>query len=138
MVVKVGPVPVYKYKHTAIEKWAAGRFVSVDTTTNGNGKVYKASGRAASGYVALTGPGGASRGPANALPLSHWNQASFGQPMFNQQEGKMLKITCTKVKTGHWQIRGEAEIDDFYDASGNWLALRGKLEDGSKLEYKRV
>jgi hypothetical protein len=138
MVVKLGPVPVYKYKHTAIEKWAGGKFVSVDTTTNGNGKVYKASGRAAGGYVALTGPTGASRGPADALPLSHWNQASFGRPLFNQQEGKMLKVQCTKVKAGHWQIRGEAEIDDFYDATGNWLALRGKLEDGSKLEYKRI
>jgi hypothetical protein len=46
MTVKVGPVPVYRYKHTAVEKWAGGKWVSVDTTTNGNGKVYKASGRA--------------------------------------------------------------------------------------------
>ncbi|TAL33342.1 DUF6134 family protein [Phenylobacterium sp.] len=138
MVVKVGPVPVYKYKHTAVEKWAGGKFVSVDTTTNGNGKITKASARAMGGYVAITGPTGASRGPADAAPLSHWNQASFGRPLFNQQEGKMLKVTCTRVKPGHWQIRGEAEIDDFYDANGNWLALRGKLEDGSKLEYKRI
>jgi len=138
MTVKVGPVPVYRYKHTAIEKWAGGKFVSVDTTTNGNGKVYKASGRAQAGYVAITGPTGAQRGPADAVPLSHWNQASFGRPLFNQQEGKMLKVQCTKVTPGHWQIRGEAEIDDFYDAGGNWMALRGKLEDGSKLEYKRI
>jgi 6-phosphogluconolactonase len=26
----------------------------------------------------------------------------------------------------------------FYDASGNWLALKGKLEDGSTMEYRRV
>lgn len=138
MVVKVGPVPVYKYKHSAIEKWAGGKWASIETTTNGNGKITKASGRAMAGYVAITGPAGAVRGPADAAPLSHWNQASFGRPLFNQQEGKMLKVTCTKVKAGHWQIRGEAEIDDFYDANGNWLALRGKLEDGSKLEYKRI
>lgn len=138
MTVKVGPVPVYRYKHSAVERWAGGKWVSIDTTTNGNGKITKASGRAMAGYVAITGPNGASRGPADAVPLSHWNQASFGRPLFNQQEGKMLKVTATKVKPGHWQIRGEAEIDDFYDANGNWLALRGKLEDGSKLEYKRI
>ena len=138
MVVKIGPVPVYKYKHAATERWAGGKWVSVDTTTNGNGKVYRASGRAMGGYVAITGPGGAVRGPADAVPLSHWNQGSFGRPLFNQQEGKMLKVTCTRVAAGHWQIRGEAEIDDFYDASGNWMALKGKLEDGSKLEYKRI
>jgi hypothetical protein len=138
MTVKVGPVPVYKYKHTAVERWAGGKWVSVETTTNGNGKVYKASGRAMSGFVQITGPGGATRGPADAVPLSHWNQASFGRPLFNQQEGKMLKVQCTRVGAGHWQVRGDAEIDDFYDASGNWLALKGKLEDGSRMEYKRI
>lgn len=138
MTVKVGPVPVYKYKHTAVERWVGGKWASIETTTNGNGKFHTATGRAMGSYVAITGPKGAVRGPADALPLSHWNQASFGKPLFNQQEGKMLKVTCTKVRAGHWQIRGEAEIDDFYDAAGNWLALKGKLEDGSRLEYKRV
>mgnify|MGYP001214737873 CR=1 FL=1 len=138
MTVKVGPVPVYKYTHDAVEKWADGKWVSVDCTTNGNGKITKASARAMGGHVQITGPAGAVRAPANAAPLSHWNQASFGRPLFNQQEGKMLKVTATQVKPGHWAIRGEAEIDDFYDAQGNWLALRGKLEDGSRLEYKRV
>ena len=138
MTVKVGPVPVYKYKHTAIEKWVDGKWASIETTTNGNGKLTKASARNMGSYVALTGPGGATRGPASALPLSHWNQANFGKPLFNQQEGKMLKVSVTQVRPGHWQVRGEAEIDDYYDASGNWTALKGKLEDGSSMEYKRV
>lgn len=86
----------------------------------------------------ITGPKGASRGPADAVPLSHWNPANFGKPLFNQQEGRMLKVTCARAGAGHWQIRGEAEIDDFYDASGTWLALKGKLEDGSKMEYRRI
>lgn len=138
LTVKVGPVPVYRYKHTAVEKWSGGKWVSIETTTNGNGKVYKASGRQMGGYVQITGPKGAVRGPAEAVPLSHWNQANFAKPLFNQQEGQLLKVTCSKVKPGHWRIRGDAEIDDFYDAQGNWLALTGKLEDGSKLEYKRI
>lgn len=138
MTVKVGPVPVYKYKHTAIEKWVDGKWASIETSTNGNGKMTKASARQMGTYVAITGPAGASRGPANALPLSHWNQGNFGKPLFNQQEGKMLKVNVTQVKPGHWQVRGDAEIDDYYDASGNWMALKGKLEDGSTMEYKRV
>jgi hypothetical protein len=138
MTVKIGPVPVYKYRHTAIEKWVDGKWASIETTTNGNGKLTKASARQMGTYVALSGPGGATRGPADALPLSHWNQGAFGKPLFNQQEGKMLKVTVTQVKPGHWQVRGEAEIDDFYDASGNWMALKGKLEDGSNMEYRRI
>lgn len=138
MTVKVGPVPVYKYKHSALERWVGGKWTSIDTTTNGNGKITKASGRAMGSYVQITGPHGPSRGPAEAVPLSHWNQASFGKPLFNPQEGKMLKVQCARVGAGHWQIRGEAQIDDFYDPAGDWLALKGKLEDGSKLEYRRI
>jgi hypothetical protein len=138
MVVKVGPVPVYKYRHNAVERWAGGKWSSIEATTNGNGKIQKTSARAMPGYVQITGPKGAVRAPADAVPLSHWNQASFGKPLFNQQEAKMLKVTCTRVAAGHWQLRGEAEIDDFYDAAGNWLALKGKLEDGSRMEYRRI
>lgn len=138
LTVKVGPVPVYRYKHSAVERWAGGKWASIETTTNGNGKVYRASGRQMGDHVLIVGPKGQVRGPANAAPLSHWNPALFGRPLFNQQEGKMLKVQCTRVKPGHWQIRGEAEIDDFYDEQGAWLALKGKLEDGSRLEYRRV
>ena len=138
MTVKVGPVPVYKYKHQAIEKWADGKWVSAEATTNDNGKMKKVVAKAMPGYVQISGPAGAVRGPADALPLSHWNQGSFGKPLFNQQEGKLLKVKCTQVAPGHWSIRGDAEIDDFYDGSGNWMALQGKLDDGSKMEYKRV
>jgi len=138
MTVKVGPVPVYKYKHSAVEKWVDGKWVSVETTTNGNGKVTNVTARQMGSYVQINGPAGAVRGPANALPLSHWNQGNFGKPLFNQQEGKMLKVTCTQVKAGHWQVRGEAEIDDFYDAAGAWTGLKGKLEDGSSMEYRRI
>jgi len=138
MTVKIGPVPVYKYKHQAIEKWADGKWVSAEATTNDNGKMKKTVAKAMPGYVSINGPAGAVRGPADALPFSHWNQGNFGKPLFNQQEGKLLKVTCTKVGAGHWAIRGETEIDDFYDGAGNWMALKGKLDDKSILEYRRV
>jgi hypothetical protein len=138
MTVKIGPVPVFKYKHQAIEKWVDGKWVSAEATTDNNGKLLKVSAKAMDGYVQINGPAGAVRGPANALPLSHWNQGNFGKPLFNQQEGKLLKVRCTQVAPGHWTVRGDAEIDDFYDASGNWMALKGKLDDGSSMEYKRV
>jgi hypothetical protein len=138
MTVKVGPVPVYRYKHHAVEKWANGKWLSVETTTNANGKVYGASGRAMGSYVQIEGPKGAVRGPPDAAPLSHWNAGNFGRPLFNQQEGKMLQVRCSQVAPGHWSIRGEAEIDDFYDGAGTWVALKGKLEDGSSMEYRRI
>ena len=62
-----------------------------------------------------------------------------GAPLFNPQNGKLLKVTSpARSSPATGQIRGDAEIDDYYDASGAWLALKGKLDDGSQVEYRRV
>src|SRR5437870_724520 len=37
MTVKIGPVPVYRYRHRATEKWRGTQFVSVETFTEANG-----------------------------------------------------------------------------------------------------
>jgi hypothetical protein len=138
MTVKLGPVPIFKYTHKAVERWAGGEWVSLETATNSNGKRQSVSARAMDGFVRIEGADGAVRGPADAVPLSHWNQASFGRPMFNPQDGKMLKVRCAEVRPGHWTIRGEAEIDDFYDPTGAWLALMCKVFEGSIIVYRRV
>ena len=138
MTVKIGPVPVFKYKHHAVEKRVDGAFASLVTATDSNGKAERVSAEKAGGVIRISCPSGQITAPANANPLNHWNQQIFGGPMFNPQTGKLLKITTRKVEAGHWAIRGETEIDDWYDASGAWLSLKGKLDDGSKVEYRRV
>ena len=55
-----------------------------------------------------------------------------------KRTGKVMKLQMTKVGDGHWRIRGEADIDAYYDRGGAWRALTGKLDDGSKVEYRRV
>lgn len=137
MAVKLGPVPVYKYNHHAVERWAAGKFAGLETTTNGNGKLQKVSARRTDGGVILETGKGRVIGPATAAPFTHWNAEVFGKPLFNPQEGRMLKVSATR-NGSTWSIRGEAEIDDTYNADGVWSALSGKLRDGSRMEYRRI
>jgi hypothetical protein len=138
MTVKLGPVPVFKYRHHAVEKRVGGAFASLVTATDSNGKPERVSAEAAGGSIRISGSSGFVSAPANANPITHWNPQVFSGPLFHPQTGKMLKVTARRVEPGHWAIRGEAEIDDFYDASGAWLALKGKLEDGSRVEYRRI
>lgn len=137
MVVKLGPVPVYRYRHHAVERWAAGRFAGLETSTDANGKQQKVSARRIDGGVIIETGKAKIIGPANAAPFTHWNPEVFGKPLFNPQEGGMLKVSATK-KGSIWSIRGEAEIDDTYDSDGVWIALSGKLKDGSRMEYRRL
>lgn len=151
MVVKLGPVPVYRYRHSAVERWRAGRFASLETSTNGGGKLQHVSARRTGGGVTIETDRGQISAPADAVPLTHWNAAVLAGRLFNPQDGKVLAITARRagretvrlaggrsVEAVRWSLRGETQIDDWYDEAGTWVALRGKLPDGSMMEYRRL
>ena len=138
MAVKLGPVPVFRYRHHAVERWAAARFQALETSTQANGKSQTVSARATPAGVLIETARGRTVAPADAVPLTHWNRDVFAGPLFNPQEGRMLKVQVSRPAAGHVALRGEAEIDDYYDPDGVWRALRGRLKDGSAIEYRRA
>ena len=149
LAVNLGPVPVFRYTHHATEVWRDGAFVSLDTRTSSNGKLERVHAvRTASG-VTIETLGGRVEAPAEAAPLTHWNADVFRRPLFNPQTGKLLRLEATR-RTGdsppgaavgaatHWVLRGDAQIDDWYDQAGAWIALSGRLNDHSIMDYRRV
>ena len=138
MAVKLGPVPVFRYRHHAVERWTGGRFASLETTTSSNGKAERVSARRTEAGVIIETAKGRITGPAGLRPFTHWNPDVLAGPLFNPQSGKILKVTARRVGANHWAVRGEAEIDNWYDEAGVWTALKGKLEDGSRIEYRRA
>lgn len=139
MTVKIGPVPVYKYHHHAVEHRTDGAFASLETSTNSNGKAEHVEAERTGAGVRIDCSYGKATLAADANPMTHWNPQVFGgPPLFNPQTGKILKVRTAKLTPGHVTIRGEAEIDDFYDEAGAWQSLTGKLDDGSHMEYRRV
>jgi len=151
MLVKLGPVPVFRYRHTADERWADGRFASLETRTDANGKVRRVAARRTPGGVVIEAGKSRIVAPAAAAPLTHWNAEILSGPLFNPQEGKLLRISAARrgpdtirtaegdsLRATRWSLRGEAEIDNWYDEAGAWAALSGKLPDGSRMEYRRL
>jgi hypothetical protein len=148
MTVKLGPVPVFRYSHEAREQWIDGAFQSLDTTTSSNGKRQKVVARRDGDGVTIETLSGKTAASAQAAPLTHWNSEALRRPLFNPQTGKLLKITASRAgrsplpdgsSTGaRWALRGDAEIENWYDDAGVWTALRGKLEDRSVMEYRRI
>jgi hypothetical protein len=139
MLVKIGPVPVFRYHHHALEKHAGGVFASMETTTTTNGKEEHVACERTAGGVRMDCTYGKTTLSADTNPMNHWNEQIFtGAPLFNPQTGKILKVHIAKVAPNHVTIRGETEIDDFYDETGAWQSLTGKLDDGSKVEYRRA
>jgi hypothetical protein len=151
MAVKVGPVPVYRYRHHAQERWMGGRFSRLETTTEANGKKTRVLAQRTDAGVVIEAGRPKITAPVSAAPFTHWNAEALSGPMFHPQEGHILKATAARrgretvalasgqsIAAVRWAIRGEAEIDDWYDDTGAWAALRGKLKDGSTMEYRRL
>ncbi|MCR5874882.1 DUF6134 family protein [Phenylobacterium sp. J426] len=138
LLVKVAGVTIFRYRHEASERWRGGRFASLRTSTLANGQQRRLLAEAAQGHVKVESHKGPASRPAGSAPLTHWNTAAFSGPMFHPEHGKLLKVQASRLAAGHWAIRGETQIDNFYDAAGRWLSLTGRGADGSKIEYRRL
>ncbi len=151
MTVTLGPVTLLKYTHHASERWRAGRIESLDTRTVANGNAQHLSARRSGDSVMVDGSklGHAVLSGA-AAPMTHWNADAMHAPLFNPQDGKLIRASLAHSRgsyappntqttaTSKIVVTGEAELTDWYDASGAWLALRGKVKDGSFVDYVRV
>jgi Family of unknown function (DUF6134) len=151
MLVKLGPITLLKYSHRASERWRAGRFESIETHTVANDKTARVTAKRTDAGVAIdSSTVGHAMLAANAAPATHWNLEGMRAPLFNPQDGKLVKETLARSRgsfappgtktlaTTRIVLSGEAALTDWYDASGAWLALRAKVKDGSFLDYVRV
>jgi hypothetical protein len=150
--VKFGPITLFRYHHKAIEQWQDGKFVSLETETDNDGTGLGVTARVTAAGVAIsTRDGKSCLAPPNALPLTHWNVACMATPLFNPQDGTILPVSAaceghdtvtlangTTVPATRYALKGEAPIDDWYDGTRTWTALRAQVADGSTLDYQRT
>jgi hypothetical protein len=153
LLAKLGPVPLLHYQHEATERWTGDRFDSLQTTTTSNGKTQAVQAHRIDGGGLTIQPaeGAAYTARDGVLPLTHWNRQMMDAALFNPQDGKMLREQATArgaeavqladgrtVAATRYSLYGDSQIDDWYDSTGVWTALRGKIKDGSTLDYRRV
>lgn len=150
--VKIGPVTAFRYVHEAVERWNGDRFERLDTRTSAGGRKESVTAVRSPAGVRVSGSGiAAFVARADALPFTHWNVGILKAPLFNPQTGKLLRhavriVGPSSVVTADGRkqearrvvFTGDAMIDNWYDAADIWTGLRGRLDDGSMLEYRRL
>jgi hypothetical protein len=147
--VKLGPITAYSYRHQATERWAADAFEALETKTNQNGRLTTVSAARQKDRVAVSAAGRTIIAPATALPFTHWNSKIAGAPLFNPQDGKLLREQASNtgratirlangasVAASRIVFRGDAYVEDYYGVDGAWTGLVGRLSDGSLMEYR--
>lgn len=151
IVVGIGPIAFFRYKHRATVHWKGGLVVSVDAATNDDGSPQTMTARRdESGLVVEGSKAQRYVAPPNALPGTHWNKAMLNGPFINTQDGRLMTPTVTKVgletlpvtggtiQAEHYALRGDADLDTFYDATPAWVGLVFKAKDGTDIRYLRV
>ena len=148
-----GPITLYRYRHSGVERYRGGRFSALETATDNDGEALHALARRDGERIVVeTAKLGQKIYPATVLPLTHWNRACMTAPqLFNPQDGMPMAFRVAppvaahvalsdgrEVPATHYALTGEATLDDWYDGSDVWTALRAVLADGSVLDYRRV
>lgn len=148
--VGLGPVTLYRYTHRAEERWARDRFEALDAETNDNGTSTRTTARREEEGLRVEGPeAGTYLAPAEALPMTHWTMRILETPLISPQSGKLLRPTVTRlgrdpvltaagaIPAERFALRGDPDLDTWYDAAMAWAGLRLTARDGSTIRYER-
>ena len=149
VLVKLGPIPLYRYMHRATETWRNGRLDAVRGQTSKNGyHLHMNAGRTRQG-LAVEGSGTDPYiAPENALPTTYWNKAMLGRPLIGTQDGGLVRPRVTE--RGMEDVRrvsGRPVLARRYDLSGDlgyvlydvadmWTGMSFDVADGSRISYE--
>jgi hypothetical protein len=151
MRVGLGPFTFFHYHHQGEERWHAGQFMRLQTQTDDNGDALHVDARRIGDHISVQASSLAPQDlSGSALPLTHWNIACMHTSLFNPQDGTVMQerssplgnqmialANGSKVEATRYALAGKAPLDDWYDETQVWTALRAKVKDGSILHYAR-
>lgn len=151
-VVTLGPITLYRYTHTVREEWRDGIFERMESNTNDDGTSHSVrADRTADGVVVRTGSGKRTVMPRETVPLTHWNYICMSAPLFNPQTGEQVRPQVLArgeesvsladgraIRARRYSLSGDVALDDWYDGTQTWVALRSTGSDGSTISYRRA
>lgn len=147
--VRLAFITAFRYEHRNREVWENGRLVSLDTTTNDDGREHWVRGRATPEGFAVESSRGSLIAPADVIPTSYWNIATIGATkLLDTQRGLMMDVRIeplgvepvtadgAAVEARHFRINilsnkpGSTDaIDIWYDDNDAWVKLAFKAKD---------
>lgn len=150
--VKVLGVSVYRYQHTAVERWQGGCLSAIDARTDDNGESLSLKGKKTSIGLTLDGPTGTQSLPGCVMSFAYWNPAILKQTrLLNAQNGEYLPVRVIDLGTEAITLSGSTvmarryrldagkfRIDLWYGTREEWLALETRTGQGRLLRYERA
>ncbi len=150
ILVKFGPVPVYRYKHRATETWRGGVFTGIESVTDRDGTPHRMRAETtAAGMVVEGSKAPRYTAPPGVFATTYWNKAMLQRQVINSEDGRLFDVTpvalseetvpaaAGTLRARHYKLDGDLPLDLWYDAAEQWAHLVF-TKDGSTVIYHRL
>jgi hypothetical protein len=144
-------VDVYRYRHTATERWQGDCLQSLDARTDDNGDIETVDARRLGDALAVKATRSQGRYAGCVRSFAYWNPKILeGGRLLNAQTGEYLPVRVLPLGEERVAVNGRMEasrryrltgkdidIDLWYGRDQQWLALESRVDDGYRLRYER-
>ena len=147
----LGPIRIFHYQHHSVELWREGTVGSIQSRTDDDGSTEVMTALHSQAGLAVEGTRVPRfMAPPGTVPGSHWNRAMLERPFLNTQDGRLMRVTVTPagsepvpvaggmLAVNRFRLRGDIELETWYDLSDTWAGLRFTAKDGSEVSYRRT
>lgn len=143
-------VKLFHYEHENRETWSGGCLQSIRSKTDANGRGYFVRGSREGMGFRVEGSAGSLALPECVMSFAYWNPQFLEQPrLLNSQDGRFLEVEVTPPVADQTLVRGQHvpsyrysldagdfNLDLWYSANEEWLALESEVHGGRKLRYE--
>ena len=143
-------INAYRYEHRARERWTGDCLQSVEARTDANGKPRLVEGERANGAFRIRNGGGAVLQDACVQTFAYWNPSILdARRLLNPQTGEYVDVKVLLMgreiidgqSAERYRLLGKGEtpmqIDLWYTAARDWVALESLTPEGRRLRYAR-
>ena len=143
-------IPVYRYRHRAVERWRGDCLTALSAGTDDNGTRTQVSAQSRGEQFEVSAPAPQSA-QGCVMSFAYWNPAlRTQQRLLNAQTGRIEPVRIAPLGevpldlgergTGAsgWRIHGlKQPIDVWYSSQGDWIGLDTRVDGGRALRYRR-
>lgn len=150
ILVKLGPVPVYRYRHRATEIWQRSLLTSIESVTNRDGTPHRMRAELTPAGLVVEGSRAPSYvAPANTYPTTYWNKVMLQKAVINSEDGRLFDVVPVALaeemvpaasgplRAKHYKLDGDLALDLWYDSAEQWAHLVF-TKDGTTITYEKL
>jgi hypothetical protein len=143
-------INAYRYEHRAVERWQGDCLESVEARTDTNGKPLVVEGRRDGGGFRLQKANASVLQEACVQTFAYWNPSILdARRLLNPQTGEYVDVKVLLMgreviggqQADRYRLIGGGQtplqIDLWYTAARDWVALESLTPEGRRLQYAR-